>query len=172
MATSVVNGDAIGIRDLADADVPCVVEILNAEIVASPYLYMETAVTVDERRAWLERHRGGGLPVLAATLDAAVVGWASLSVYRPSSGYRYTAEASVYVDPRAQRRGVARRLVAALHERARAADLHAVVASIDSENLASIALFGRLGYREVARLPEVGRKFDRWRTQLLLMRRV
>lgn len=48
--------------------------------------------------------------------------------------------------------------------------MHAIVASIDSENAPSIALFERFGYVEAARLTEVGRKFERWRTQLLLLK--
>jgi phosphinothricin acetyltransferase len=46
--------------------------------------------------------------------------------------------------------------------------VHAIVASIDSENTPNIVLFERFGYVEAARLREIGRKFDRWRTQLLL----
>ena len=157
----------IGIREAADADLPSVVEILNGEIAASPFLYMEVPITLGERLKWLHTHHAAKLPVLVATLDDQVVGWASLSRYRPSSGYRHTAEVSVYVDPHAQRRGVARRLVTALHDWATTAGLRAIVASIDSENAASTRLFESLGYGEVARLPEVGRKFDRWRTQLL-----
>ena len=162
----------IGIRDAADADLPSVVEILNGEISVSPYLYMEQPITLGERLNWLAVHRAARLPVLVATLDEQVVGWASLSRYRPSSGYRHTAEVSVYVDPSAQRRGVARRLVTALHDWASTAGLRAIVASIDSENAASAGLFESLGYGEVARLPDVGRKFDRWRTQLLYHRAV
>lgn len=55
-----------------------------------------------------------------------------------------------------------------LAEIARARGVHAIVASIDSENTPSIVLFERFGYVEAARLREIGRKFDRWRTQLLL----
>ncbi len=171
MAT-VLSSEAttIGIRDATDADLPSVLEILNAEIAESPWLYMDAPITLGERLKWLGVHHAARLPVLVATLDGAVVGWASLSKYRASSGYRYTVEASVYVAERARRCGIARRLVAALHDAARDRRLHAMVASIDAENLASIALFEACGFREVARLPEVGRKFDAWRTQLLLSR--
>jgi phosphinothricin acetyltransferase len=173
MATA-LSGEAttIGIRDAADADLPSVVEILNGEIARSVYLYMETPITLGERLTWLGAHRTAGLPILVATLDGGIAGWASLSRYRPSSGYRHTAEVSVYVDPRAQRRGIARRLVVALHDWAAHNEIRAIVASIDSENDASIGLFESLGYAQVARLPEVGRKFGQWRTQLLLHRAI
>ena len=159
---------AISIREATDADLPAVLEIFNREVVASPYLYVETPLTLDERRAWLEQHRAANLPIVVATEAEIVLAYASLSPYRPSSGYRFTGEVSVYVAPFAQRRGVGGRLVGHMCDSARARGLHALVASIDSENAPSIALFERHGFVEAARLREVGRKFDRWRTQLLL----
>ena len=161
---------AIGIRDATDADLPFVLSILNPHVVESPYVYAEAPLTLDERRAWLATHSAAGLPVVIAHDGPVSLGWASLWPYRPSSGYRFTVEASVYVDPRFHRRGVAAALLASLEQRARSSDRHAIVASIDADNAASIALFERCGYGEVARLPEVGRKFERWRTQILLLK--
>ena len=161
------------IRDAAERDVPAIAAIFNLEIAESAYVYVEAALTLDDRRAWLQMHRSAGLPVVVATDpgDAtAILGWASLSPYRAASGYRFTLEASVYVARAAHRRGIGRRLLAALDDAARARDVHAIVASIDSENAPSVALFERFGYVEAARLTEVGRKFDRWRTQLLLLK--
>jgi len=166
-----LNDTAISIREATDADLPAVLEIFNREVVESPYLYVETPVTLDDRHAWLDQHRAAGLPIIvAAEADRPerVLAYASLSPYRPSSGYRFTAEISVYVAPVAQRRGVGWHLVSTLCDEARRRGLHVLVASIDSENAPSIALFSRLGFGEAARLREVGRKFDRWRTQLLL----
>jgi phosphinothricin acetyltransferase len=166
------DGNEISIRAATDADLVFVGEILNAEIAASPYIYAEAPVTLDERRAWLALHAAAGLPILVATErddDSKLVGWASLSVYRPSSGYRFTTEASVYVAPFAQRRGIGLRLLMRLCNEARDRDKNAIVASIDSENAPSIALFERAGFREVGRLDGVGRKFDAWRTQLLFL---
>ena len=46
--------------------------------------------------------------------------------------------------------------------RARAAGMHVVVGAVDGANDASLRFHERLGFVEVARMPEVGRKFDRW----------
>jgi phosphinothricin acetyltransferase len=160
----------IGVREAADADLPAMAAILNQEIAASPFVYAEESVTLDERRAWLDAHRAGGLPVLVAAQQDLVLGWASLSPYRASSGYRFTAEPSVYVAPSARRRGVGAALLRALIDVPSARHVHAFVASIDAENAASISLFERFGFSEAARLHEVGRKFGEWRTQLLYLR--
>lgn len=166
-----VEQTAIGIRDATDADLPFVLSILNPHIIESAYVYAEAPLTLEERRAWLATHAAADLPIIIAhDPEGTALGWASLSPYRPSSGYRFTVEASVYVDPRFHRRGVAGALLTSLEMRARSDEKHTIVASIDSENTASIALFERCGYVEVARLPEVGRKFERWRTQVLLQK--
>lgn len=163
----------IVIRDADEGDLPAIAAIFNLEIAESAFVYAETPLTLDDRRSWLQTHRSGGLPVVVATDpgDATeVLGWASLSPYRAASGYRFTLEASVYVARASHRRGIGRQLLVVLDDAARARGVHAVVASIDSENAPSIALFERFGYVEVARLTEVGRKFEQWRTQLLLLK--
>jgi L-amino acid N-acyltransferase YncA len=167
-----VTGQQVGIciRGAADADLPAMAAILNQEIAASPFVYAEEVVTLKERRRWLDAHRAAELPVLVATEHDLVLGWASLSPYRGSSGYRFTAEASVYVAPAARRRGVAAGLLGALIDAHALQRFHAFVASIDAENAPSIALFERFGFSEAARLPDVGRKFGEWRTQLLFLR--
>jgi L-amino acid N-acyltransferase YncA len=160
------------IRDAADADLPAIVDMLNVEIAQSLYVYAETPVTLDERRVWLETHRAANLPVIVAAneADAAAVGWGALSPYRTSSGYRFTAELSVYVSRAMQRRGTGSAIVQELIARAEARGIRAVVGSVDAENTPSLDLLGTFGFAEVARLPAVGYKFGQWRTQLLVLR--
>ena len=161
------------IRNADDGDLPAIAAILNFEIANSAYVYAEAPLTLDDRRSWLQMHLSAGLPVVVAVdpdVSTEVLGWASLSPYRGASGYRFTLEASVYVARASHRRGIGRRLMMTLDEAAKARETHAIVASIDSENAPSIALFGRFGYVEAARLTEVGRKFEQWRTQLLLLK--
>jgi len=101
-----------------------------------------------------------------------VLGWASLSTFRASSGYRFTCEVSVYVVREARRRGVARRLIEQLHVSARELGLQALVAVIDTENAASVRLFEWFGYVEVGRLNDIGRKFGQWRSEVFLLKYV
>lgn len=79
-------------------------------------------------------------------------------------------ELTIHVDRAHQGRGVGRVLLEALVERARTSDVHVLIAGVDGANDASIAFHQRLGFREVARMPEVGRKFGRWLDLVLLQR--
>ena len=48
---------------------------------------------------------------------------------------------------------------------------HILIAGIDGGNQASIRLHAQMGFAEVARMPEVGRKFGRW-LDLVFMQRI
>ncbi len=50
----------------------------------------------------------------------------------------------------------------ALIDIARGNDVHAMVGVIDGGNAQSIAFHEKLGFEVSGRLPQVGRKFDRW----------
>lgn len=152
----------IVVRDAVVGDLPGILEIHNEAIANSTAIWDETPADLDERRRWFDDRRGNGFPVLVAAVDGRVAGYASYGVWRAKSGYRHTVENSVYVHVDFHRRGIATALMAALIERARAGGVHVIVASIESSNATSIALHERFGFRVVAQMPEVGRKFGRW----------
>jgi GNAT superfamily N-acetyltransferase len=102
------------IRDADERDLPAIAAIFNLEVMESAYVYVETPLTLDDRRSWLAMHRSASLPVVVATdpgNTTEVLGWAALSPYRPATGYRFTLEASVYVARPAHRRGIGHRLL-------------------------------------------------------------
>ena len=164
--------EGIGIRDMTDADLVSVVEIVNREIVESPYVWGEVPVTVEARREWLGRHRELGQPAIVATdpIDDRVLGWASLSTFRPASGYRFTAEVSVYVAAAARGRGVATAMLEQLEQAAREREIRSLIAVVDCDNEPSLRLFRRLGFDEAGRLNDIGRKFGEWRSEVFLIK--
>lgn len=150
------------VRDAVLGDLPGILEIHNEAIAHSTAIWDETLADLDERRRWFDDRHAQGFPILVADIDGRVAGYASYGVWRAKSGYRHTVENSVYVHADFHRRGVATALMTALIDRARVAGVHVIVASIESTNTTSIALHERFGFRLVAQMPEVGRKFGRW----------
>lgn len=149
------------VRLADEADLPAINAIYNHYVPTSTTTYVLEPTTLDDRRRWFA-DRAPIHPVTVASLDDEIVGWGSLHTFRAIAGYRYTVENSVYVHPDHQRAGVGATLLADQIERARALGLHAIIAAIDSEQTASLALHAKFGFREAGRFPEVGRKFDRW----------
>ena len=103
-----------------------------------------------------------GFPYLVAEQGGLVLGYSYASAFRPRIGYRFTCEDSIYVAPDAQRRGVARALLAELIARCTARGLRQMLAIIgDSENTASIELHRDLGFTLEANARGLGYKFGR-----------
>ncbi len=150
------------IIDAQDAHLAGICAIYNQAVRDTFSIWSENETTVDLRREWMRIRRAGGYPVIVAVgHDGGVLGYASFGMFRDFPGYAGTVEHSVYVSPRAQRRGVGRALLSALAERACAAGFSVMVGGVDASNAASLALHTALGFEEQGRLRGVGRKFGR-----------
>lgn len=163
----------VTIRDATTADVAAITTIFNEVIATSDAIWREEPVSSDDRRRWFEALQEKGYPVLVAEAAEAsgehrVVGYLSLSDFRPFPGYWPTLEQSIHLAPAARNHGVGAALVGAAVERARAMGRRCLVAGTDAENTGSIRFHERLGYREVGRLPGVGERFGRTRDLVLL----
>ena len=150
------------VRDAEDHDLEAVRRIYNDAVAHTTAIWNEVIVDLDDRRRWAAARRAFGYPVLVAEVAGEVAGYGSFGDFRAFDGYRHTCEHSVYVDDRFRRRGIARALVTELEARASRLGKHAMIAGIEAGNAASIALHVELGFVEVGRLPQVGRKFERW----------
>jgi phosphinothricin acetyltransferase len=162
------------VRDALAADVPAITMLHNAWIPTLTITWTDALQTEEECARWLDGQNAAGRPVLVAEDAGVVVGYATYAPFRgegASSGYRGTVEQSIHVHEEHWGRGAGRALVEALAERAQAAGVHVIVAGIDSANEASIRFHARLGFVEVARMPETGQKFGRW-LHLVLMQRI
>jgi phosphinothricin acetyltransferase len=108
---------------------------------------------------------------LVAVSDGRIVGWAALSPVSRRRAYRGVAEVSVYVAAHARGSGVGTLLLLALIEAAEAAGLWTLQASVMAENIATVRLHERAGFRQVGRRERIGQRSGRWRDTLLLERR-
>ncbi len=150
------------IRDATEADVPRILEIYNHEVLHSTCTADEQPISLETRVAWFRERQRLDLPVLVLESAHRVVGWASLNPYSPKSGYRFTVENSVYVEPGHQGRGFGKLLLAESIRRARKRGVHAIIASLDGENEVSYYLHKAFGFEEVGRYPQLIHKFGRW----------
>jgi L-amino acid N-acyltransferase len=152
------------------ADLPAILDIYN-DAVATTAIWNWHRVDLANRTAWFEARTAQAYPILVADDGGGVAGYASFADWRPFDGYCHTVEHSVYVAERARGRGLGGALLGALIAEARARDKHVMVGAIEAGNSASLALHSRFGFVETARMPEVGRKFERW-LDLVFMQRI
>jgi L-amino acid N-acyltransferase len=159
------------VRDATVGDLPEITAIYNALLETTTHEWTETLHAVSERAEWLAEQNAAGRPALVAVDEGEVVGWATFGDFRDSvrwPGYRHTVEHSIHVREDRWGRGVGRALMRELVERARRDGKHVMVAGIDGSNTRSIRFHERLGFFEVARMPEIGEKFGH-RLDLVLM---
>jgi len=153
----------VAIRPARDADAGALTAIYAHYVLRTHVTFDGEPPTVEGRKAWLADHQADPRHlVLVAELDEAVVGWAASGRYRPRSGYDTTVETSAYLHPDHAGRGLGRALYEELFRALRGWDVHRAVAGIALPNPASVALHERLGFREVGRFSEHGRKFGRY----------
>lgn len=150
------------IRLAERGDVAAIRAIYNDAILNTTAVYSYEPVTLEERLAWFEGKREAGYPVLVAEREGGVVGFATYGAFRAKPAYLYSAEHSVYVDAAQRGQGLGKALLSAVIEKAKAQELHTLIAGIDADNPASLRLHERLGFERVAHFREVGYKFDRF----------
>lgn len=157
------------IRPAKAADLDAINAIYNHYVHHSTCTYQEEPSTADERAAWFTAH-GPDHPVTVAESNGEVVGWGSLSRYHARSAYRRTVENSVYVRHDLHRRGIGASLLVDLIDRAAGLGHHTIIAGIDTEQTASVAIHRRFGFEHVGHLREVGFKFGRWLDVIYMQR--
>lgn len=150
-------------------DAEAIRSIYNREVEHSSVTFDLVPRSSEEQREWL-RQREGAFGVLVAEIDGEVVGFASLSEYRPRPAYRTTVENSVYVEESVRGRGVGVKLLDELVELARVRGFHSVIGRIVGGHEASIATHRAAGFEVVGTEREVGRKFGRWLDVVVVQR--
>lgn len=166
-AAEVAERGRVTIEPMTEADGPVVLEIYGQGI-ATGVATFETAVP--EWRAWNASHRRDCRFV--ARLDGRVVGWTAVARYSSRQVYAGVAWESIYVDAAARGRGVGRALLEALIPATAEAGIWTLIAGVQTENAASLALHDRTGFRRIGIQERIARDATgRWRDVVLLERR-
>lgn len=101
-----------------------------------------------------------------------ILGFARFFPFRGGEGYRYTVEHTIMLRSDGVGLGGGRALMEALFADAKAAGKHSMFAGCSAENAGAVRFHAKLGFLEVATLPEVGFKFGRWIDLVLMQKRL
>jgi phosphinothricin acetyltransferase len=103
-------------------------------------------------------------PWLVYEIDGKIAGYAYGSQYRERIGYQWCVECSVYIHDDFQRRGIAKKLYAALFEILKKQGYRNVYAVINLPNDKSVQLHESCGFTWFASYENVGFKLGKWKT--------
>lgn len=159
------------IRQARSQDSAALAAIWNPIIRDTLITFNATEKSPAEIEALLAGKARDGHPFLVALDADGILGFATYGPFRAGAGYARTAEHTILLGPAARGRGTGRALMAALEGHAQAQGLHSLIAGVSAANPGGVAFHARIGFREIARLPEVGFKAGQW-LDLVLMQKL
>ncbi len=156
------------IRDVKPEDAERLVEIYS-------YYVLNTAVSFEYKTPSIEEFKERIInttpkyPYLVCEKNNIVVGYAYAGAYSTREAYSWTATTSIYIDKDYRRQGIGSMLYYELEERLKELGIINILAGVaysekEDEYLShdSFKYHIKEGYKEVAHINTVGKKFDRW----------
>lgn len=145
------GGMSLTIRNMIDADWAAVERVYAAGIASGNATFAPETPTKQDFFATRLTPLN-----LVADVDGSVLGWAAATPTSDRDVYRGVIEHSVYVDPQATSRGLGSALLESLIERARGLGFWMIQASILPENIGSLRMHEKAGFRQVGRRERIG----------------
>jgi len=152
--------DDLVFREARKSDLGAILDIYNFYIRTTTANFYCQAVSKEElRQIIFIGHQKYRTYVIYSA--GKLAGFCFLTQYKKKQAYDRTAEIGVYIKPEFTGRGVGVTAVTFLEEEAASREMRVILASISSENTASMKLFEKMGYEKCAHYREVGEKFGR-----------
>jgi len=161
------------IRAAEPIDAEAIRAIYNREVEGSTVTFDMVERSLEEQLAWISEHSGGHPAIVAVDEKSGqILGFGSLTAYRPRPAYSITVEDSVYVRDDSRGLGLGQALLGELVRLAGLHGYHSIIARIVGDHEASIKLHAAAGFLQVGRETEVGRKHGRWLDVVLMQRMI
>ncbi len=166
----------ISVRKAGPSDARRIAEIYNEGIKERSATFETELRTEKAMRKWLRDHDGHH-PVLVATVESdseigngTVVGWTSVTAYRPRACYSGVGEFSVYVKSGYSGKGIGKKLILSLVDEATKLGYWKLLSRIFTFNTASRGLCKKCGFREVGIYRKHGKLDGKWLDTVIVER--
>lgn len=150
------------IRNAQLSDAKRIAEIYNPYIKDTIITFEEELVTEEDIAQRIKNITAKKFPYIVYEEKGDVIGYAYLSNWRTRTAYDITLETSVYIDEKAQAKGLGTILYAELINRAREINIHSLIGVISLPNPISQKLHEKFNFELVGNFKESGLKFNKF----------
>lgn len=161
-----VNPLVMKIRNLLPSDWDSVKSIYEKGIATDNATFQTSAPSWEE---WYSSHLGTCRVI--AEENGSLLGWAALTPVSSRCVYAGVAEVSVYVHPEQSGKGIGLALLEALVTLSEAEGIWTLQAGIFPENIGSLRIHEKAGFRTLGVREKIGKQNGVWRDTVLLERR-
>ncbi|WPQ61183.1 GNAT family N-acetyltransferase [Chitinophaga sancti] len=158
------------IRHAALTDLPAIRDIWNYYILNTTYNYDFEPKTMEFMESWFHNKAELGLPIFVVEVDGQLVGYGAYSQFRERNAYAHSAEHGLYFKKDFHGKGMGRQLLERLLSDGKGRGFHTFIAVIDSSNEGSIIFHEKMGFENIGKIKEVGRKNGQWLNLVLLQK--
>ena len=149
-------------------------KIYNFYISNSLSNFEEKKLSIKSFNLLYKKIRLNKLPFILAIQNKEIVGIAFVNKFREKSGYRFTHEHSIYVNPRLVNNGygsiILKELIKHCKKNKNIKNLIAVIGG--SDNRGSINIHKKFGFKHIGTLKKVGYKKNKWIDSVYMQKRL
>ncbi len=151
-------------KDISKKDIINALKIYNYYISKSLTNFEEKKLTLNSFNSLYKKIKLNKLPFIIAKENEVIMGLAFVNKFREKSGYRYTHEHSIYVNPKFVNIGygsiILKELIKLCKKNSKIKNLIAVIGG--SNNNSSIKIHKKNGFKYIGTLSKVGYKKNKW----------
>jgi phosphinothricin acetyltransferase len=137
-------------------DLPQIVEIYNQAVTLKGATADTKPFVVDDRQQWFVEHTPDQYPLWVAVNNGIILGWSSLSPYRPGRlALRHTIEISYYIHEAYRRKGVGSALIQHAINQCEGLKIKTLFALLLDINIGSIRILEKFGFAKWGHMPNV-----------------
>ncbi len=146
----------LNIRFARKNDLSAILDIFNQAIRSRNACGFMEEVDLEERQDWFAFHNENLHPIYTAELDGRVIGYGSLSPYRPGrKAMRKVVEVSFFLDYNHHKEGIGSVLLKHMMADCPRLGIESLIAILLDTNHGSIALLKKHGFEEWGRMPGI-----------------
>ncbi|MFD0964116.1 GNAT family N-acetyltransferase [Pseudofulvibacter geojedonensis] len=149
------------IRKATLNDVKVITNIYNYYVENEMPTFEENPVTTDFFKEKISTS-SDRFPWLVYELNSSVIGYAYASPWKPRSGYRFTAEISIYLQHNNTEKGIGSLLYKELIKQLKEKGFNSIIGGITLPNPPCVRLHEKFGFEKVAQFKQIGTKFNKW----------